>query len=146
MSTSHLDTDRLQPLKKTDEEIQAIANTVDENYDDDEVKTDFLDLTFQIVVEQPLKIPFVAAVILALNSKKPELARESVIRVVTALDEHFKAGAWREIKLLLRFLACLQGILEDDGLFPVLDELFSRAADLQAASPEDDVRPSCRPN
>ncbi|KAL8660398.1 MAG: hypothetical protein Q9202_006599 [Teloschistes flavicans] len=126
------------PLKKTDEEIQAIANTVDENYDDDEVKTDFLDLTFQIVVEQPLKIPFVAAVILALNSKKPELARESVIRVVTALDEHFKAGAWREIKLLLRFLACLQGILEDDGLFPVLDELFSQAADLQAASPEDD--------
>ncbi|KAL8642687.1 MAG: hypothetical protein Q9228_000655 [Teloschistes exilis] len=127
-----------EPLKKTDEEIQAIASTVTEHYDDDEVKADFLDLTLQIVVEQPLKIPFVAAVILALNNKKPELARECLIRAITALDERFKAGAWREIKLLLRFLACLQGILEDDGVFPVLDELFSRAADLQAASPEDD--------
>ncbi|KAL8694516.1 MAG: hypothetical protein Q9218_000846 [Villophora microphyllina] len=137
MSTSPLGTNRLQPLKKTDEEIQTIANTVTEYYDDNEIRENFLDLVSQLVVEQPLKIPFVAAVILALNNKKPELAQESLIRAVAALDEHFKAGAWRETKLLLRFLACLQGILEDDGLFPVLEELFSRAVDLQTASTED---------
>ena len=31
----------------------------------------------------------------------------------------------------------MQDILEGDGVFPILDELFSRAADLQTASSED---------
>lgn len=46
-------------------------------------------------------------------------------------------GEWRDFKLLLRLLACSQSLLEGDGVFPVLDELFNRAVDLQAASPED---------
>lgn len=41
------------------------------------------------------------------------------------------------MKLVLRFLACLQGVLDGDGVFPILDELFSRAVDLQTASSED---------
>lgn len=53
------------------------------------------------------------------------------------MNEHFEAGAWREVKLLLRFLGCMQAILENDGVFPVLEELFSRAVDLQTASSED---------
>lgn len=89
------------------------------------------------VVEQALKIPFVAAVILALNHKRPDLAQEVLARVTTTLNEHFRTGAWREVKLLLRFLACLQGILKAEGVFPVLEELFSRSADLQAASIDD---------
>ena len=46
-------------------------------------------------------------------------------------------GAWREVKLVLRFLACLQGLLEGEGVFPILEDLFSRAVDLQTASSED---------
>ncbi|KAL8737950.1 MAG: hypothetical protein Q9181_001213 [Wetmoreana brouardii] len=127
------------PLKRTDEEIKSIASTVADNSEDAEIRRNFLDLVSQLVVEQALKIPFVAAVILALNLKKPELAQETLTRTTTALNEQFKAGAWREVKLLLRFLACLQGILEVDGLFPVLEELFSRAVDLQTASSEDSL-------
>lgn len=125
------------PLNKTDEEVKSIASTVAEHSEDDEVRGNFLDLVSQLVVQQALKIPFVAAVVLDLNLKKPELAQETLTRTATALNEHFKAGAWREVKLLLRFLACLQGILEADGLFPILEELFSRAVDLQTASSED---------
>ncbi|KAL8956927.1 MAG: hypothetical protein Q9193_005674, partial [Seirophora villosa] len=125
------------PLKKTDEEIQVIADTVAEHYEDDELRSNFPDLVLQIVVDQALKIPFVAAVILALNLKRPDLAQEVLTRATTALNEHFRTGAWREVKLLLRFLACLQGILEVEGVFPVLEELFSRSADLQAASIDD---------
>ena len=58
-------------------------------------------------------------------------------RAALAMQEYLRLGAWREVKLVLRFLACLQGLLEGDGVFPVLEELFSRAVDLQTASSED---------
>lgn len=54
-----------------------------------------------------------------------------------ATQEKLETGNWRIFKLLLRFLACLQGLFEGEGIFSVLDELFSRAVDLQAASSED---------
>jgi len=89
------------------------------------------------VVEQPFKIPFVAATVLAVNPRKPQLAQEILSRSVIVIQEHLKAGAWREVKLVLRFLGCMQGLLEGEGVFPILEELFSRAADLQTASSED---------
>ncbi|KAL8658416.1 MAG: hypothetical protein Q9226_001022 [Calogaya cf. arnoldii] len=125
------------PLKKIGEEVQEIAAVVAENYEDEEIRGTFLELALQLVVEQALKIPFVAAVILAVNVKKPELAYEVIVRSSTALNEHFKVGEWREVKLLLRFLGCLQAILNGEGVFPVLEELFSRAVDLQTASLDD---------
>ena len=53
------------------------------------------------------------------------------------LQKYVDDGAWREVKLLLRFLGCLQCVFEGDGIFPVLEELFARAVDLQTASSED---------
>lgn len=52
-----------------------------------------------------------------------------------ALDD----GEWREVKLLVRFLSCLQGLFEGEGVFPLLEELFARAVDLQTASSEDSL-------
>lgn len=89
------------------------------------------------VVEQPFKIPFAAAIILVVNPRKAELVQEFLARAATALQTYLRCGSWREVKLVLRFLACLQGVLEGDGVFPILDELFSRAVDLQTASSED---------
>lgn len=71
------------------------------------------------------------------NPESPDLAREALTRAASVLNKYFKSGLWREVKLVLRFLACLQGILEGDGVFPILEELFSRAVDLQTASSED---------
>ena len=89
------------------------------------------------VVEQPFKIPFIAAIVLAVNPSKPEIAEEILAKAGTVIQEHLDVGAWREVKLVLRFLGCLQGLLEGDGVFPILEELFSRAVDLQTASFED---------
>ena len=58
-------------------------------------------------------------------------------RAGKAIHEYLQTGAWREVKLVLRFLACLQGLLEGEGVFPVLEDLFLRAVDLQTASSED---------
>ncbi|KAL9596210.1 MAG: hypothetical protein Q9219_005962 [cf. Caloplaca sp. 3 TL-2023] len=132
-------TDCPQPLKKTDEEIKYIAATVAEHREDEEIRRSFSDLILQLITEQALKIPFVAGVTLTLNNQAPELTEEVLVKVTASLNEQFRAGAWREVKLLLRFLACLQGLLEDDGVFPILDELFSRSVDLQTASSEDSL-------
>jgi len=76
-------------------------------------------------------------VVLDLNRVKPELTEEVLKRAAQTTQNQFERGAWREVKLLLRFLGCLQSLYEGDGIFPILEELFSRAVDLQVASPED---------
>ena len=84
-----------------------------------------------------MKIPFVASVVLLANSQRPELVEATLQRAQEACQDYLNLGRWREVKLVLRFLACLQGILSADGLFPILEELFSRAVDLQTTSSED---------
>ncbi|CAD6572438.1 MAG: hypothetical protein ASARMPREDX12_005221 [Alectoria sarmentosa] len=127
------------PLKRTDEEISSIAKLVVDNNDDEEIRRQYIDLSLQIVVEQPFKIPFVAAILIVINPQKPEVGQEMLTRAAKAMQEYLEAGDWREVKLVLRFLACLQGLLEEDGVFPLLEELFSRAVDLQTASSEDSL-------
>ena len=113
-----------------------------DNYDDVEVRNTFFDLILQIIVEQPFKIPFVAAVVAVLNGlNRGEEAlggSEGILRrVCEMIETNIRKGDWRDVKLFLRFLACLQGILEEEGVFSVLTELFERAVDLQTASSED---------
>lgn len=147
-------------MNKTEDEISSIAKIVVDGYGDEQLRTTFVELTVQLyvleydhnccnpltvpsVVEQPLKIPFVAAIVLILNPQKPELAEEVLTEAGRLIRDYLEAGQWREVKLVLRFLGCLQGLLEGDGVFTILEELFSRAADLQTASSED-VRPHWR--
>lgn len=90
-------------------------------------------------MEQPFKIPFVAGAVLFAHAEKKEVARDVVARAGQQLQEHLEKGQWREFKLMLRFLACLGKAFEQDGVLPILDELFNRAVDLQTASPDDCV-------
>ncbi|KAI1312766.1 MIF4G like-domain-containing protein [Xylaria venustula] len=127
------------PLRRWHEEVQSIAQVIADGHDDQELQTSFLELVPQMVLEQPLKIPFVAAVVLVVNSLKPEILDTLLARITSATEEKVKEGEWRDVKLYLKFLACLQSCLEGDGLFSVLDGLFSRAVDLQTASSDDTI-------
>lgn len=84
-----------------------------------------------------MKIPFVAAAALAAQNLKPELGAEMLSKASIALQRYIDSGSWRETKLLLRFLGGLQPAFEGDGIFPLLEELFARAVDLQTTSSED---------
>jgi nuclear cap-binding protein subunit 1 len=84
-----------------------------------------------------MKIPFVAAAALAAHNLKPELGSEMLSKASNALQKYIDSGSWREAKLLLRFLGGLQSAFEGDGIFPLLEELFARAVDLQTTSSED---------
>lgn len=84
-----------------------------------------------------MKIPFVATTVLCAHDLKPELGTEVINKAGDALQKYIGSGSWREVKLLLRFLGVLQPAFEGEGIFPLLEELFSRAVDLQTASSED---------
>ncbi|KAI9826821.1 MAG: hypothetical protein M1832_005759 [Thelocarpon impressellum] len=127
----------VRPLKKPEEEISAIAKILAENFFDEELQTGFYDLLLQLVVEQPFKIPYAAAVIVVVNPQKPEVVEEILTRAGAASQKYLEDGSWREFKLILRFLACLQGLFEGDGVLPILEEIFNRAVALQTASSED---------
>ena len=88
-------------------------------------------------MEQPLKIPFIAAFTLYLDQKKPNLVELILEKLTARIQTTLEGGEWRSFKLLLRFLACIQGLFDRDGIFGVLEELFNRAVDLQTASQDD---------
>lgn len=125
------------PLRRWSEEVLSLAQMVADNFDDEYMRNHYVSLVLQMVIEQPLKTPFVAAVVLVANAHKPEAMEIVLARLAKDLESAIAAGEWREVKLYLKFMACLQGSLEGDGVFPLLEELFSRAADLQTASSED---------
>ncbi|GJN85925.1 cap binding protein [Purpureocillium lilacinum] len=127
------------PLRDWGTEVQSIARMITDNHDDQQLRDTFLDLAMQLAVEQPLKTPFVAGVVLVTNATNPELGEKVLVRLSQAIDSNIAQGEWRQVKLLLKFLACLQPCLEGDGVFPLLEELFSRAADLQTASSDDTI-------
>lgn len=131
------------PLRRWAEEVQGVAKLMAENEDDAQLKETFNGLVKQLLVEQPLKTPFVAAVVRTLNALKPEMTAGVLEAVAQSLEKSIADGEWRDAKLYLKFFACLQGMLDGEGVFPLLEELFLRAADLQTASSED---VSCRPS
>ncbi|CAK4033002.1 cap binding [Lecanosticta acicola] len=116
-----------------------IAKLTADNYDDEYVKDTFNIAALKLVLEQPFKIPFVAAVVLYANTEKSEIAGDVIAKAGQQLQEALEEGRWRDFKLLLRFFASLSRLFEEDGVMPILDELFGRAADLQTASSEDAV-------
>ena len=75
--------------------------------------------------------------ILVINALKPDFTPEVLKKVGSALQDALNAGSWRDAKLLLRLLGCLQGLFEGDGIFVILEDLFNRAVDLQTASSDD---------
>ncbi|PFH58474.1 hypothetical protein XA68_13616 [Ophiocordyceps unilateralis] len=127
------------PLRQWGAEVQSVARMLHDNADDDQLSESFINLSMQLVVEQPLKTPFVAAVVLVANALKPDVVDAVLARLARDIDGSLGSGEWRQLKLLLKFLACLQPCLEGDGVFPLLEELFGRAADLQTASSDDTI-------
>ncbi|KOS19405.1 Nuclear cap-binding protein subunit 1 [Escovopsis weberi] len=127
------------PLRRWSDEVRSIARLVADQYDDENLRDTFVALALQLVVEQPLKTPFVAAVVLVANALRPEAAELVLAQTASCVETSIGKGQWRDVKLYVKFLACLQSCLEGEGVFPLLEELFSRAADLQTASSEDTI-------
>ncbi|KAK5166211.1 Nuclear cap-binding protein subunit 1 [Saxophila tyrrhenica] len=126
-------------LRMPHESAMNLAKLAMENYEDEYVRDTLSEAILRLVEEQPFKIPFVAGVVLFAHDEKKEVAADVITKAGAQLQDRLEKGQWREFKLTLRFLACLSRVYEQDGVFPILDELFNRAVDLQTASQEDAV-------
>lgn len=90
-----------------------------------------------MVVEQPFKIPFVAAVVMVLNTLKEEMVMQLLERTIKDLNKSIIKGDWRQVKLYMKFLGSLQGLLEGDGVFTILQDFLTKALDLQTENNEE---------
>jgi nuclear cap-binding protein subunit 1 len=113
------------------------------NFEDDQVRGPLLDTIIDMIVEQPLKLPHLAAVALYANDLNAEVGKEFIVRASKKMKNALELGEWRDFKLLLRFHACLQDAFEGAGVFQILHQLFDWVIDLQTAS-ADDVCIPCR--
>ncbi|CZT06031.1 hypothetical protein WAI453_005238 [Rhynchosporium graminicola] len=133
------------PVKRVEDEVHSIAKTVCENYEDEELKDSFYELVVQLVVEQPFKIPFVAAVVLVANTmhrKNGEaVAVEVLKRTTLRTNQAIATGEWREVKLLMKFLGSLQGLLDGEGVWIVLQDMLTKAVELQTENNEETIGP-----
>ncbi|KXL43676.1 hypothetical protein M433DRAFT_5433 [Acidomyces richmondensis BFW] len=126
-------------LRAPREVVQNLARLAADNYEDDYVKDTFGNVALKLVVEQPLKIPFVAATVLYANAENSAVAKDILDKAGEELQAYLECGEWRGVKLMLRFLSVLSPLYKEDGVFSILDELFNRAVDLQTASQDDSV-------
>ena len=125
--------------RRPQDEAFNLAKLATDNADDEYVRDTFTTVIVKLVEEQAFKIPFVAAVVLYAHQEKQELAANVIAKAGEQLQEFLEKCQWKEVKLMLRFLACLSQIYQEDGVLPIFDELFNRAVDLQTASQEDVV-------
>jgi nuclear cap-binding protein subunit 1 len=115
----------------------AFGRDIASNFEDDQVSGNLLDTLVAMICEQPLKIPFIAAVALYANDLNPAVSKELIARTSKKMTYALELGDWRDFKVLLRFHACLQDILEGPGVFTILNQLFDWVIDLQSSSAED---------
>jgi nuclear cap-binding protein subunit 1 len=125
------------PLKRVEDEIHFLAKTIVDNWEEAEVKEGFFEVVECMVREQSFKVPFVAAVVLCINGMKGEVVKEVVERMGSRLNDGIERGEWRDVKLCLKFLGGLQGVLEGEGVWIVLQDLLTKAVDLQTENNEE---------
>ncbi|PMD28438.1 hypothetical protein NA56DRAFT_667010 [Hyaloscypha hepaticicola] len=132
------------PLKRVEDEIHFLAKTIVDHWEDAEVQGVFFELVERMVGEQSFKVPFVAAVVLAINGMGEaggKVTGEVVSRMAEKCNRSIDAGEWRDVKLTLKFLGGLQGVLEGEGVWIVLQDLLTKAVDLQTENNEETIGP-----
>ena len=82
------------------------------------------------VVEQPFKIPFVAAIALYANHRNADAGKTILKEFTERCQNHLDCGEWKKFKLVLRFLACSSSMISNPGLETILNSLISFAEKL----------------
>ena len=74
---------------------------------------------------------------LLVNTMKGEIVEEILGRVVVGMQGAMGSGEWRVVKLYTKFLGGLQGVFEGEGVWSFLQDLLTKAVDLQTENNEE---------
>ena len=77
-------------------------------------------------MELPPKIPYFASVFVVANARKQIVGKEILDFTIAKVKELLESGDFIKAKLMLRFLAGLSRIIENDGIMQVIEELVSK--------------------
>lgn len=83
-------------------------------------------------MEQPFKIPFVAAIVLCANAQKHEIGKLVLDEFAAQLQEYLDQCQWRNFKLVLRFMGSISCMLDGEGVATLLNDLANLTGDLAA--------------
>ena len=78
------------------------------------------------MLELPSKIPYFASLVVVANARKAAVGKEILEFTLGKVKEVLETGDLVTGKLLLRFLAGLARIVEDDGVLTVIGEIVSK--------------------
>lgn len=78
------------------------------------------------VLELPPKIPYFASLFVVANARKQVIGKDILDFTITKVKELLESGDFIKGKLMLRFLAGLSRIIEDDGIIQVIEEMVSK--------------------
>ena len=78
------------------------------------------------VLELPPKIPYFASLAVVANARKAAIGKDVLEFTLGRLKDALEGGDMVTGKLLLRFLAGLARIVEDDGVLNAIHEIVSK--------------------
>jgi len=81
---------------------------------------------FISVLEIPPKIPYYASLFVVANARKSAIGKDILAFSINKFKQLLEAGEILKAKLMLRFVAGLARIIEDDGVIQILSELVSK--------------------
>jgi hypothetical protein len=73
----------------------------------------------------PPKVPYFASLFVVANARRQVVGKDVVDFIVPKIQELLEQGEIVKAKLVLRFLAGLGRIVEDDGVLTILEEIVS---------------------
>lgn len=114
------------------EDVNFVARRVAIGFEEEDLATQIIQLLYEAIVELPLKIPFYAAVIWIVSSQNLPFGQRLITFLLREVEQCYQMGNWRNLKLILRVLAYLQPILEEPGIYKVLESLLERLTTLEA--------------
>ncbi|KAG5358364.1 Nuclear cap-binding protein subunit 1 [Yarrowia sp. B02] len=102
------------------------------------IRNGVLETFIATIMEQPHKTPLVAAIVVVANSSNGLAGQLAVEHLHSKIEAWLKAGNYNAIKIAVRLLACLEGVIEDGrGVLAFLDRLLDRAIEEDA---KNDIR------
>ncbi|OLL22271.1 Nuclear cap-binding protein subunit 1 [Neolecta irregularis DAH-3] len=110
---------------RLDDDIAYVAKALAGDFSQNDIKAGFLSHLRSCVLEHPYKTPHFAAVIALANSREESIGKEILEYLIIATQAYLEQGQWRNVKLMLRFLACLSCMIEGEGIIEILEGLVS---------------------
>jgi nuclear cap-binding protein subunit 1 len=78
------------------------------------------------VLELPPKIPYFASLIVVANARKQVIGKDTLDYSVAKVKELLEQGDLANAKLMLRFVAGLARIIDEDGIMNIIGEIVSK--------------------